>query len=235
LKHPVISPLQNFKPSFRRIVSCRIDRRHAQAISYLSSYSLSPFSSFNQSPSPWFGSSSTTKRRLLRKTDFITYRQDNNHRDAQVMRRYMIQEPGAYNTYNRICGSIRQLAHRLSLLPPDSPFRQKHEKLLLEKLYDVGIIRTATRLSEVEHSVTVSALARRRLPVVMSRLHMAETLQAATKIIEQGHVRVGTDTISDPAFLITRSMEDFITWAQGSKIKKNIMKYRGQMDDFEIL
>lgn len=175
------------------------------------------------------------EQRLLRKTDFTTYKQDNNHRDAQVIRRYMIQEPGTYQKYNRICGSLRQLAHRLSLLPPDSPFRQKHEKLLLEKLYDMGIIKTATRLSDVEHSVTVSAFARRRLPVCMTRLHMAETVQAATKIIEQGHVRVGTDTISDPAFLVTRSMEDFITWVEGSKIKKNIMKYRGQMDDFEIL
>ena len=48
---------------------------------------------------------------------------------------------------------------------------------------------------------------------------MAETVQAATKMIEQGHVRVGVEEVRDPAFLVTRSMEDFVTWSVGSKIK----------------
>ena len=64
---------------------------------------------------------------------------------------------------------------------------------------------------------------------------MAENVQAATKMIEQGHVRVGTDVVTDPAYLVTRSTEDFVTWAVGSKIKQNIMKYRDQLDDFELL
>jgi len=69
----------------------------------------------------------------------------------------------------------------------------------------------------------------------MTRLHMAPTVQAAIKLIEQGHVRVGTETVTDPAFLVTRSMEDFVTWTVGSKIKRNIMQYRDQLDDFELL
>jgi ribosomal protein S4E len=62
----------------------------------------------------------------------------------------------------------------------------------------------SSKLSEVEKSVSVSAFCRRRLPVVMTRLRMAETVQAATKLIEQGHVRVGTEPITDTAFLVTR-------------------------------
>lgn len=60
------------------------------------------------------------------------------------------------------------------------------------------------KLSDVEHKVTVSAFCRRRLPVVMQRLRMADHVQAAIKFIEQGHVRVGTDVITDPAYLVTR-------------------------------
>lgn len=130
---------------------------------------------------------------------------------------------------------MRKLAHRLSLLPPENTVRQKYEKLLLDKGYDVGVLSTTSKLSAVEHGATVSAFARRRLPVVMTRLRMAETIQAATKFIEQGHVRVGTETVTDPAFLVTRSMEDFVTWTVGSKIKRNIMKYRDKLDDFELL
>lgn len=32
-----------------------------------------------------------------------------------------------------------------------------------------------------------------------------------------------------------RNMEDFVTWVDSSKIKKNIMKYRDAMDDFDLL
>jgi U3 small nucleolar ribonucleoprotein protein IMP3 len=195
------------------------------------------------------------EQKLLRKVDFTTYKSDNNHRDHAVIRRYNIQKPEDYHKINRICGvclpfppffppctanlysfqSLRQLAHRLSLLPPDNPTRRKHEELLLNKLYDMGVLSSASKLSAVEHGATVSAFARRRLPVVMTRLRMAETVQAATKMIEQGHVRVGTETITDPAYLVTRTTEDFVTWSVGSKIKKNIMKYRDQLDDFELL
>lgn len=94
---------------------------------------------------------------------------------------------------------------------------------------------STSKLSSVESHVTVSAFCRRRLPVVMTRLRMAETVQAANKIIEQGHVRVGTETITDTAFLVTRSMEDFVTWVDGSKIKRNILKYREKLDDFDLL
>jgi U3 small nucleolar ribonucleoprotein protein IMP3 len=70
---------------------------------------------------------------------------------------------------------------------------------------------------------------------VLTRLMMAQTVQAATKIIEQGHVRVGTETITDPAYLVGRSMEDFVTWVDGSKIRRNILKYREKLDDFDLL
>ena len=50
--------------------------------------------------------------------------------------------------------------------------------------------------------------------------------------IEQGHVKVGVDTVTDPAFLVTRAMEDNVTWVQGSKLKRVIQDYRDERDDF---
>ncbi|MCJ1295509.1 Small subunit (SSU) processome component [Xylographa carneopallida] len=180
------------------------------------------------------------EQKLLRKVDFTTYKSDNNHRDAAIIRRYAVQKPSDYTKYNRICGSLRQLAHHLAALEPTDPFRHKHEALLLEKLYDMGILGTAgagglAKLSEVENKVTVSSMCRRRLGVVMTRLKMADTVQAANKFIEQGHVRAGPEVITDPAFLVTRNMEDLITWVDSSKIKRNILKYRDKLDDFDLL
>lgn len=91
------------------------------------------------------------------------------------------------------------------------------------------------KLSDVENKVSVSAFARRRLPVVMTRLRMAENVSTAVRLVEQGHVRVGTEVVTDPAFLVTRKVEDFVTWVDSSKIKRTILKYKDQLDDFDLL
>lgn len=61
---------------------------------------------------------------------------------------------------------------------------------------------------------------------------MSETLREAATFIEQGHVRVGPDTVTDPAFLVTRTFEDFVTWVDTSKVKRKVMRYNDKLDDF---
>lgn len=46
---------------------------------------------------------------------------------------------------------------------------------------------------------------------------------------------MGTDLVSDPAYLVTRDMEDYVTWVDSSKIKRHIMKYNNALDDFDLL
>ena len=41
---------------------------------------------------------------------------------------------------------------------------------------------------------------------------MAENTRVAVTFVEQGQVRVGPNVVTDPAFLVTRDMEDFVTW-----------------------
>ena len=81
----------------------------------------------------------------------------------------------------------------------------------------------------------ISLCCRRRLPVVMFRLHLAESISEAVRLVEQGHIRVGPDVVTDPAFLVTRAMEDFVTWVDSSKRKAKIQAYEGQTDDYELL
>jgi ribosomal protein S4 len=125
-------------------------------------------------------------------------------------------------------GSIRQLANKISLLDSRDPFRSQQEKALLDKLYNMGIITATTKFSDCR-KVTVSAFCRRRLPIVMCRLKMAETVKEAVTFVEQGHIRVGPQTVTDPAFLVNRTMEDYVTWVDTSKIKRKIMKYNDKV------
>jgi len=69
----------------------------------------------------------------------------------------------------------------------------------------------------------------------MARLKMAETMKESVTFVEQGHVRVGPTTVTDPAMLVTRSMEDFVTWTDTSKIRRKIKEYNNEADDYELM
>ncbi|KAK3000745.1 hypothetical protein RJ639_020464 [Escallonia herrerae] len=63
----------------------------------------------------------------------------------------------------------------------------------------------------------------------------AEHLREAVTYIEQGHIRVGPDTVTDPAFLVTRNMEDFVTWVDTSKIRRKVLEYNEKLDDYDAM
>ena len=69
----------------------------------------------------------------------------------------------------------------------------------------------------------------------MVRLKMAQRLKEAITFIEQGHIRVGPEVVTDPAFHVSRSMEDFVTWVDTSKIKRTVQKYNDKLDDYDLL
>lgn len=117
---------------------------------------------------------------------------------------------------------------KITELEPKEPFRIEATSLLLEKLHTMGLIPTKESL-EMASKVNASRFCRRRLPLVMLRNKMAQSLQAAVKFIEQGHVRVGPERITDPAFLVTRKMEDYVTWTDTSAIKRQIQDYHGMV------
>jgi U3 small nucleolar ribonucleoprotein protein IMP3 len=98
----------------------------------------------------------------------------------------------------------------------------------------MGVIPTKKSLVQLEKLPT-SAFCRRRLAVVMVRSKMCETVKEAAAFVEQGHVRVGPNIVTDPAFHVTRGMEDFTTWTDTSRIKRKVMKYNDALDDYDLL
>jgi U3 small nucleolar ribonucleoprotein protein IMP3 len=89
-----------------------------------------------------------------------------------------------------MCGYVTSLSSKLQSLPPSSPFRIDLIDLtdqLVTKLYNLGVIDGKGSLEKADR-VSVSGFCRRRLPVVMVRLKMSQTLQAAITLIETGQV-----------------------------------------------
>lgn len=172
--------------------------------------------------------------RLLKKADFLQWKRENSQRELKVVRRYRLSDPEHYYAYSKIVGEVRKLAHLIQQLPPDDRVRIDRTDDLLSKLYDMGIIHVKSSLDACA-KVTVSAICRRRLPVVLVRLHFAENLKEAVSLIEQGHLRIGPKVVKDEALLVTRNMEDFITWVDSSKVKRKVAAYNDQLDDYELL
>ena len=63
---------------------------------------------------------------------------------------------------------------------------------------------------------------------------MAQDINMAIGLVEGGHVRVGPQMILDPAFLVSRNMEDFVTWVDTSKIRQKVLEYNDLRDDYDV-
>jgi U3 small nucleolar ribonucleoprotein protein IMP3 len=101
-------------------------------------------------------------------------------------------------------------------------------------MYDLGLIKNKTNLLDVE-KIGISTFCRRRLAYLMFRNKYSETIKEAVTYIEQGNVRVGVDVVTNPGFMVTRTLEDHITWANGSKIQRKIREYNDTVDDYDML
>jgi len=148
---------------------------------------------------------------------------------------------------------IRELAERIAKLDASEPFKTEATTMLLNKLHAMGVSNDQLTL-ETAAKISASHFCRRRLPVIMVKrecqplisihfhiinhyplaVRMSEHLKAATDLIEHGHVRVGPEMIKDPAFLVSRNLEDFVTWVDGSKIKEHVLRYNDMRDDFQM-
>uniref|UniRef100_A0AC35TFN8 S4 RNA-binding domain-containing protein n=1 Tax=Rhabditophanes sp. KR3021 TaxID=114890 RepID=A0AC35TFN8_9BILA len=171
------------------------------------------------------------EQKLLKKVDFIDWSLDNNLHESQVMAKYGIQKRAHYLLYNKLSRKIRDFANNLKEMNDANPIKMEMIRKFLGKLYQSGLIQSADSL-ERANKVTATCFARRRLPVMMKNSNMTENIKLANDYVEQGHVRVGTELVTDPAFLVNRDLSDYITWTRGSKIKRHIDNYNGERDDY---
>jgi U3 small nucleolar ribonucleoprotein protein IMP3 len=173
------------------------------------------------------------EKKLLRKVNFFNWKAESN-REIAVMRRYHIQRREDYIKYNKMCGYVTRLVTSLSKLGFSDPFRIEMTEHLLKKLFSMGLIQSKKSLVVCE-KLSVSSFCRRRLAVMLVKLRMTQTVKDAATFIEQGHIKVGPETISDPSFHVTRDFEDFITWSDSSKIKQKVLRYNDKLDDYDLL
>lgn len=165
------------------------------------------------------------EKKILKKVDFVNWK--HNIKEVAIMRRYNVDR-NEYQAYFKLCIEIKQLAQQIIDLK-DEPTKVRLTDALIEKMYNMGLIKT----KRVKKCLTidVKAFCRRRLPVFIVQSGMFQgPLSTAVKYVEHGHVRIGPRTIRDPAAFVTVEQEDYITW--DDKFKRKIDEYRGEQDDY---
>lgn len=166
------------------------------------------------------------EKKILKKVDFVNWK--HNIKEVAIMRRYNINRH-EYTAYNKLIFEIRELAKAITDLK-DEASKVRMTNALTEKLFSMGLIKTK-RIKKCL-TIDVKAFCRRRLPVFIVQSGMFDgPLSVAVRYIEHGHVRIGPQTIRDPATFITLDQEDYITW--DDKFKRKIEEYRGEQDDYE--
>ncbi|KAA6375422.1 MAG: putative U3 small nucleolar ribonucleoprotein IMP3 [Streblomastix strix] len=174
------------------------------------------------------------EKKLLKKVKFPAAFRGSVLRENKILRKYLIQNRDEYTQFNKLSGLISSFVTRLRRLGENDAVRIDLTAALLEKCYNLGVIKSKKNLALVEQ-IPASVFAQRRLSVMMVTSKMAQTNKEAVTFIEQGHVRVGLNIIHDPAFIVTRAMEDQITWADKSSIKKKVEDFNDKIDDFDAL
>ena len=175
------------------------------------------------------------EQKLLRKVKlYEPWKNEGSIREAQVMRRYNLRDREDYSRYNKLCGIVTKLASLVKTLPQDDKFRIKVTEQLCDRMYNLGLVNRRNSL-EACAKVNVSAFCRRRLPVVLTSNKWTENVKEATQFVEQGHFQVGNEVVKDPNTLVSRTMEDHVSWADSSRIKRKIQAYKNVLDDYDLM
>lgn len=85
--------------------------------------------------------------------------------------------------YHKVVAKIRRLtAHLSKCFDVKDPYRVMMTRALLKKLYDMGLVERAQDSLVDADKLTVTALCRRRLAIVLRNLKMCENLAQATSV-----------------------------------------------------
>ena len=68
--------------------------------------------------------------------------------------------------------------------------------------------------------------------VVLKTRKYVETLKESESLIRGGHIIVGNKMVKDPEMLISRNLEDYISWKEDSKIRQKIDRFKNNIDDY---
>jgi small subunit ribosomal protein S4 len=95
------------------------------------------------------------------------------------------------------------------------------EKVLIDKLHKMGLLEKDASVDAVL-SLTSEKLLERRLQTFVFKKNLANTIRHSRQLITHGHIAVDGRKIVYPSFIVTRGLEDKISFYKSPKLKAPI-------------
>ncbi|XP_075591194.1 uncharacterized protein LOC142598121 [Dermatophagoides farinae] len=115
-----------------------------------------------------------------------------------------------------LLAKIRKAARELLIKPEDDPERIFHANALMNRLVRYGLLNESECKLDFVLGLTLHKLLERRLQTRVFRQSHARSIHHARVLIRQGHIRVGSQTVNVPSFLVRLSSDQHIDFSRSS-------------------
>jgi len=135
-------------------------------------------------------------------------------KEKELMKKYGLRRKREIWRAEAILRNFRRRARELAAKKD-----KEAEKILLDKLYRLGLLEKNATLDDVL-SLTVEDILERRLQTMVFKKNLANTPKHARQLIVHGHIAVDGRRTIYPSFLVTRELEDKISFYKDSPLAK---------------
>lgn len=94
---------------------------------------------------------------------------------------------------------------------------EKEQKLLLERLFRMGLIDENATLENIL-TLKLEDVMERRLQTMVMKRGLARSMSQARQFITHGHIRVGGNVVTSPSYLVKRGEDEAISFRQASRL-----------------
>jgi len=138
-------------------------------------------------------------------------------RENQLVGKYGLRNKKELWRAETLARKFRHRARNLLALPEEE--REKAQRVLLEKLYQLGLVDKNAILDDIL-GITAEHVLERRLQTIVYKKGLAKTIYQARQLIVHGHIAIGGRRVTSPGYLVTRDEEDLVDYAPGSPFKE---------------
>ena len=138
-------------------------------------------------------------------------------RENQLVGKYGLRNKRELWKAETLARKLRHRARNLLALPEEE--RAEAERVLLEKLYHMGLVDKNAILDDIL-GITAEHVLERRLQTIVYKKGLAKTIYQARQLIVHGHIAIGGRRVTSPGYLVSREEEDLVDYAPGSPFKE---------------
>lgn len=145
------------------------------------------------------------------------WRTDRMKMETEMLKKYALKNKKEFwkaESYLRVVrGQARELRARVKT---GSEQAQKEEKMLVRRLFNLGMISTADATLDDILALNVESVLSRRLSTIVYLKGLSGTIEQARQFINHGHVGINGRKVNVPGMLVTRAQEQNIGYMSGS-------------------